>query len=164
MNPLLHDLYAHQSWADAEHWRAIEAHPPAAADDAIRKRLHHLHLVQRAFRWIAGDRLTPFTITKPEDFCALADLKAWAREYHDEVARYLPSLPPSRFDEAIQVPWFSEPPLTLTVAEALTQAAMHSQWHRGQNAVRLRELGVEPPTVDLIVWYWKGRPAAAWTP
>ena len=51
----------------------------------------------------------------------------------------------------------------ITVAEALTQAAMHSQWHRGQNAVRLRELGVEPPPVDLIVWYWKGRPAAAWT-
>jgi len=164
MNPLLRDLYAHQSWADAEHWRSIEAHPPAAGDAAIRNRLHHLHLVQRAFRWIVGDRQTPFTITKPEDFGALADLKAWAREYHDEVARYLPSLPASRFDAAIQVPWFSEPPLTLTVAEALTQAAMHSQWHRGQNAVRLRELGVEPPTVDLIVWYWKGRPAPAWTP
>ena len=38
--------------------------------------------------------------------------------------------------------------------------AMHSQWHRGQNAMRLRELGGEPPTTDLIVWYWKGRPSA----
>ena len=163
MNPLLRDLYEHQSWADAEHWRSIEAHPSAAADEAIRKRLHHLHIVQHAFRWIVGDRRTPFTMTTPEGFAALSDLKTYAREYHDEITRFLTSLPASRFDEPIQVPWFEDPPLTITVAEALTQAAMHSQWHRGQNAVRLRELGVEPPPVDLIVWYWKGRPAAAWT-
>jgi uncharacterized damage-inducible protein DinB len=38
--------------------------------------------------------------------------------------------------------------------------ALHSQHHRGQNATRLRELGAVPPATDLIVWYWKGRPAA----
>jgi len=42
------------------------------------------------------------------------------------------------------------------------QAVMHSQWHRGQNATRLRELGGEPPTLDLIVWIANNRPAAAW--
>src|SRR5947209_970304 len=82
MNPLLRDFYGHQVWADAEHWRAIEAHPPAAADKATRDRLHHIHLVQRAFRWIVGDRQSTFTITKPEDFAMAADLKAYAREYH----------------------------------------------------------------------------------
>ena len=54
------------------------------------------------------------------------------------------------------------PPLTISVTEALTQAAMHSQWHRGQNATRLRELGGLPPTTDLIVWYWKGKPQPNW--
>ena len=39
---------------------------------------------------------------------------------------------------------------------------MHSHYHRGQNATRLRELGAEPPGTDLIVWYWKSRPAPAW--
>jgi uncharacterized damage-inducible protein DinB len=39
---------------------------------------------------------------------------------------------------------------------------MHSHYHRGQNATRLRELGGEPPPTDLIVWYWKGRPAPEW--
>ncbi|MGA9362746.1 MAG: hypothetical protein WBW16_00070 [Bacteroidota bacterium] len=29
MNDLLLDLYAHQAWADAEHWRAFEAKPGA---------------------------------------------------------------------------------------------------------------------------------------
>ena len=164
MNPLLRDLYGHQHWADAEHWRAVDAHPPAAADPAIRTRLHHMHLVQRAFRWMVGDRQAPFPWSKPEDFPTLADLQSATREYHDEMSRFLAALPAQRFDERIEIPWFKDPPLSLTVAEALTQCAMHSQWHRGQNAARLRELGAEPPMVDLIVWYWKGRPAAVWQP
>jgi len=162
MNPLLRDLYGHQEWADAEHWRAIEATPAAADDAALRARLHHLHLVQRAFRWVVGDRRTPFAITKPEDVTGLGDVKSMAREYHEEVGRFLEALPEERFGQRIDVPWFRDPPLSLTVAEALAQCAMHSQWHRGQNAVRLRELGAEPPPVDLIVWYWKGRPPPAW--
>jgi uncharacterized damage-inducible protein DinB len=52
--------------------------------------------------------------------------------------------------------------LRLTVTEALTQCAMHSHYHRGQNATRLRELGGEPPATDLSVWYWRGRLAADW--
>ena len=160
---MLRDLYGHQRWADAEHWRAIEAHAPAAADPALRARLHHIHLVQRAFRWMVGDRQTSFPWTKPEDFPTLADLKSATRAYHDEVSQFLAATPAERFEESVEIPWFKEPALTLTVTEALTQCAMHSQWHRGQNAVRLRELGAEPPMVDLIIWYWKGRPDAVWT-
>src|SRR5262249_60683178 len=89
MTSLLRDLYGHQQWADAEHWRAIEAHPPAAADQALRTRLHHINLVQRAFQWLVGDRQSPLTITKPEDYPSLADLKSATREYHAEGARFL---------------------------------------------------------------------------
>lgn len=54
-----------------------------------------------------------------------------------------------RLGERVQMPWFQkDPPFSITVAEALMQAMMHSQWHRGQNATRLRELGGEPPTVE----------------
>jgi uncharacterized damage-inducible protein DinB len=162
MNPILRDLYGHQVWADAEHWRAIEAHPPAAADKAIRDRLHHIHLVQRAFRWIVGDRQSTFTITKPEDFATAADLKAYAREYHDEIVDFLRGLSDARLASDVNIEWFKDPPLRLTVTEALTQCAMHSHYHRGQNATRLRELGGTPPTTDYIVWLWKGRPKPAW--
>jgi hypothetical protein len=41
--------------------------------------------VQRAFRWIVGDRQSTFTITRPDDFATPADLKAYARDYHDEI-------------------------------------------------------------------------------
>jgi uncharacterized damage-inducible protein DinB len=162
MNRLLSDLYGHQTWADAEHWRAIESHPAAAVDGVIRDRLHHIYLVQRAFRWIVGSREPMFQATKPSDFPSLAALKADARSYHEEMRALLAAVPVDRLEETIDVPWFQDPPLTLTVSEALTQCAMHSHYHRGQNATRLRELGGEPPLTDLIVWYWKGRPAAEW--
>ena len=52
----------------------------------------------------------------------------------------------------------SRKPLTITVGEALMQMAMHSQWHRGQNATRLRELGAQPAAVDLIAGTGKAGP------
>jgi len=162
MDSLLRDLCDHQAWADAEHWRAFEACPPARDDQAVRSRLHHLHLVQRAFTWAVGDRKTEFAFSKPEDFKSFDDLKAFARETHANLDRFLSQLADARLAEEVSIPWFKDPPLTLTVSQALTQCAMHSQWHRGQNADRLRELGGKPPSVDLIVWFWKGRPVAQW--
>jgi uncharacterized damage-inducible protein DinB len=162
MSAVLRDLYGHQAWADAEHWRAILAHAPAREDRAIRDRLHHLHLVQRGFLWAVTDQTVPFPFTKPDDFKVLTDLRAYAADYHDRITRMVAAVTDTRLAETIEIPWFTDPPLAITVAEALTQCAMHSHYHRGQNATRLRELGGEPPGTDLIVWYWKGRPAAVW--
>jgi uncharacterized damage-inducible protein DinB len=160
-NEWLRDLYAHQAWADAEHWNAIGAHPGAREDGAIRQRLHHIHFVQHAFLWTVGARDRPFSVTKPDDFTSFDRLREYAREYHVQLP-VLRDLTDARLAEPVSIVWFKDPPLTITVAEALTQCVMHSQHHRGQNAVRLRELGGEPPATDLIYWMWKGRPPGAW--
>ena len=68
MNSYLDELYAHQAWADAEHWRALEAHPAALADNAIRERLLHIHLVQHGFLWVTSPQRTEFAFKKIEDF------------------------------------------------------------------------------------------------
>jgi uncharacterized damage-inducible protein DinB len=160
MNPLLRDLLDHQIWADAEHWAAIGAHAAARDDKAIRDRLHHIHLVQRAFVWIVGDRAKQFVASKLEEFGMFDALREFARGSHQHVIACRDATSDEQLCEQVVIPWFKEPPLTLTRTEALTQMAMHSQWHRAQNATRLRELGGEPPMSDLIVWYWKGRPSA----
>jgi uncharacterized damage-inducible protein DinB len=49
-----------------------------------------------------------------------------------------------------------------TFAESVLQVAMHSTYHRGQVARRLREMDVDPPATDFIVWIWLGRPDADW--
>jgi len=162
MNALLRDLYGHQEWADAEHWRAVEAHPPALADQAIRDRLHHIHLVQHVFLWAAGDRREPPQITTSADFPDPDALKEYGRSGHRALVDLLAATPPERFAEVIVMGWAPPGSAALTLEHALTQAVMHSHYHRGQNAVRLRELGGVPPGTDLIVWYWRNQPPAQW--
>jgi uncharacterized damage-inducible protein DinB len=158
----LHDLYRHQAWADAEHWRTIGAFSTSREDDVIRKRLHHIHLVQYAFQWSVGDRSAAPQMTTPYQFASFDALNEYARAFHAQVEPYFETLTEERLSTPIQMQWFKDPPLSITVGEALMQCVMHSQHHRGQNASRLRELGGEPPTTDYIVWLWKGRPAPAW--
>jgi len=162
MSGLLDDLIGHQAWADAALFDAIGRHAPARIDRVIRERLHHLHIVQRSFMWSLGDRATAFEFSAPEDFPEFQDLERFARGSHAMVDAFMDTLTPERLAAPVQIPWFKDPPLTIRVDEAVTQCAMHSQWHRAQNATRLRELGGVPPTLDLIVWYWKGRPAPDW--
>jgi uncharacterized damage-inducible protein DinB len=144
MPSYLEELYAHQEWADAEHWRAFEVHGSALADGAIRERLLHIHLVQSGFLWVVGPREKQFAMKKIEDYPDMADLKAFARKVHAELATLRSEMGEARWDEMVEVPWF-RPPLKISVRHALMQAAMHSHFHRGQNATRLRELGVVPP-------------------
>lgn len=160
MSSLLFDLHHHQAWADAEQWRCHFSFPAALEDSAIRTRLHHIHLVQRAFLSIV--RGQEVAITRPEDFSTPEELMEYARAYHEDALVYLPALSASRLEEMLTIPWFKDPPIRITVEQALTQAAMHSHYHRAQNATRLRELGGDPPLTDLILWYWKDRPSPQW--
>lgn len=161
MSSYLDELYAHQEWADAEHWLAIEAHPPALADKAIRERLLHIHLVQRAFLWVTAPQRAEFAFKKIEDFPSMAELKQYARQGLVEMRARVQETDQARMEEMIEVPWF-KPPAKISIRQALTQAAMHSHYHRGQNATRLRELGGVPPMTDFIVWLKDGQLAARW--
>ena len=160
MDPYLAELYGHQEWADAEHWRAFELHLPALEDRAIRERLLHIHMVQHAFLWLLGARNQQFDVKKVEDFDNISDLKKYGREGLSQLNAFVKDLDSQRA-ETIEVPWF-KPPAKITIRQALMQAAMHSHYHRGQNATRLRELGGVPPTTDFIIWLHKGQPAAQW--
>jgi uncharacterized damage-inducible protein DinB len=161
LNSYLHELFAHQEWADAEHWRAFEAHPPALEDKAIRERLLHIHMVQHFFLSVVGPHKSDFAIKKAEDFANMAGMKQYAIQFHNAARELLPALTAAQMEELVEPPWFN-PPLKLSRRHALTQAAMHSHYHRGQNATRLRELGGAPPMTDFIIWLREGRPAARW--
>ena len=53
-------------------------------------------------------------------------------------------------------------PVFPTVREALAHVACHSVHHRAQVNTRLRELGGEPPWIDLLAWLLHGKPQADW--
>jgi len=161
MDSYLDELCAHQQWADAEHWRAFEAHGSALADKPLRERLLHIHLVQHAFLWISGPRSSQFELKKLEHFANDAEFKIYAQQGNSAFRDLLRNSNADWLEEVIEIPWF-QPALKISRRHALTQAAMHSHYHRGQNATRLRELDGVPPMTDFIVWIRDGKPAARW--
>lgn len=160
----LKDLYRHQEWADGEHWKAFEALPASLNDPALTKRLRHIHLVQRSYLSIcSGEKVNIREALVQFERLPMPELKQRAMTYHSEIASFLERCSESALGELVTIPWRKEPTPPLTLLNALTQTPMHSHYHRGQNATRLRELGGEPPMTDFIVWIWKGRPTPAWS-
>lgn len=84
------------------------------------------------------------------------------RDYHDDAVSFVDALPAARLTMPLDNPAAPSRAAPVTLGESLLQCVMHSQYHRGQNATRLRELGVNPPMTDLIAWYWSGRERPRW--
>jgi len=160
MVDVLSDLFAHQQWADSVHWRALAAHSGALEDEAIRKRLHHLHSVQRGFLNIWKG--TPRRPVPPESFPSMEALRQDVKTYYRELAEFLAGEAPLRLHESLRVPWFPDPQRPIRLSETMYQVVIHSEHHRAQNATRLRELDGAMPVTDYIVWILEGRPSPAW--
>ncbi len=118
MNGMLRDLFAHQAWADAEHWKALEAHPVALEDDAVRKRLHHIYEAQRAFLFITRKiKLDRSEFGQSYDMHALKDL---TQRNHEKAAEFLMNATDEQLEEVVTIPWFKDPPISITIEQALT--------------------------------------------
>lgn len=144
---LLRDLLRHMEWADATVWRAVLASTPGSADPVIKDRLHHTHMVQRAFLNVW--REVPHTGNAGSDL-NLIDLARWGREYHVLAPEFLDTLSENDLDRPIVVPWakfltsqLGHDPAVPSLGETIVQVAAHSTYHRGQVNARLRELGEE---------------------
>lgn len=158
MLPLIRDLHSYQAWADAEVFRLLEATPAAQNDDKVVKLLNHIDAVYRFFILsVQGEQPTREELAVER---SLPELRTSLQKIHKLADSYLPKLRESRLQDPIEVPWFKD--FQPTCQEALTQAVMHSQNHRGQLLTMLRTLGAETRPLDYIVWVSKGRPAPEW--
>lgn len=162
----LRELARHMQWADALVWAAALSDAGAAGDLALRGKLFHTHIVQRAFLSVwQGGALTP-PASDPPDLPALLES---ARVYYTELSAFLSTLGEDGLVRPVVLPWagrfaqrLGRDPATPTLAETLLQVVMHSTYHRGQSNARLRELGVEPPLTDYVAWVWFDRPGPQW--
>lgn len=159
MLPMIRDLFAHQAWADAEMWRHLGATPAAHSDKKILELLGHAHAVQRFFlSAIQGEPLTREELTRE---ISLPELRESYRQYHIQADRFLSKMRDSHLKDVVVVPWF--PDFQPKVSEALTQVVMHSQHHRAQILMLLRQLGGDPKPIDYVIWASKNRPEAQWS-
>jgi len=167
MQNTLHDLFKHMAWADAATWRTVLVADAAAGDERLRQLLHHIHTVQHAF-------LRVWTNQPPErrGLAAFPDLPAlarWGKAYHERMAASWDAVMAPDLNSEVIVPWvkrveqrLARPVAATTRLDTMLQAAMHSTHHRAQVSMRLRELGIEPPTTDFIGWVWLRKPIANW--
>ena len=162
MKSELKDLFQHMRWADEVVWEVVLNSEAATNDEKIRKLLYHIHIVQRAFNdaWLGVNPETAF----PE-FDNTVSLRGWADETLERVLGFVDTADDEILRGELKLPWaglvesqIARPPAPVNLGQTALQVAMHSAYHRGQVNARLRELGVEPPLVDFIVWLWKGRP------
>jgi uncharacterized damage-inducible protein DinB len=93
--------------------------------------------------------------------CSIAELLPHARVTHDWERMYVAKLDDAALARIVDIP-LPGTLVRISVTQVLAQSAMHGQHHRAQNATRFRELGGEPPTTDLILWYMLERPEAPW--
>lgn len=156
------DLYRHMEWADAEQWRAILAHPPAREDPDLRERLVHLHGAQSV--WLGRFQGMPLPMAWPKvaDYPRIEDLRHYAAACHAAFRAYLPLVKAADLDRVLSFNTLAGDPVTQALGDGLMQVALHSQYHRGQHATRMRALGGAMPTTDWALWARKGRPAAQW--
>jgi uncharacterized damage-inducible protein DinB len=159
MLAILKDLYAHQEWADAAHWRAVLAHGPARTDGELADRLFHIHAVQRIWpdRWVGRPVKAPEPgFASPEAF------RDWAREGHDRLRAFLDGLAETDLSRTVAYRNLAGDPFEQPLRELMLHLPYHSQYHRGQSATRMVALGGHMPGTDLVTWMRGGRPDADW--
>lgn len=160
MLDIIQDFYTHQEWADAKHWGAVRAHPPALADEGLRLRLFHIHAVQQV--WLARWQGLNLGFPKAEDYPRTEDLFPFAKSCHAALKAYLSlrneaDLAAPVHYENIHGEAFIQP-----LGDLMLHLPYHSQYHRGQVAQAMVALGFHVPPTDLVVWQKAGRPKAEW--
>jgi uncharacterized damage-inducible protein DinB len=160
MLTFLRDLMAHAEWANWMFFQAWE-NSPARDHDELRRRLSHIIGVQSGFLAVLRGETPGGPRSGPPDSFEI--LKARAVSSHVGLGDFVGKLQPETLTHTVRIPWFPDPPCVITVAEALVQAAMHTQHHRGQCMTRLKDFGGEPVNVDWIIWLWKQKPRPEWT-
>ena len=156
----IRDLYAHQEWADAAHWRAVLGSEAARRDAELKARLVHLHGAQQL--WLGRWQGISLPFAKAEDHAAIEDTFHFAKACHAALRAYLSLRKEADLADAVTYTSLAGETFTQPLRELMVHLAMHSQYHRGQNATRLRALGASAPATDLVNWQREGKPVAKW--
>lgn len=164
--PQMREMARHMAWADATVWSAVLIAPPAAGDAKIADTLHHIHQVQHIF--LQAWTRAPFNVRQRTGFGTLEEIATWGLEARRGVLTFIEQVTAAELDQQMRMPWaaFFEQQTKQTagvhtMGESVLQVFLHTQHHRGQVCMRMREVGVTPPTIDFILWLWAGRPSEA---
>lgn len=141
------------NWEVRDEWFAICGKLPledllavrAGGVGSILKTL--FHIVDIEYSWIRV--IQNKTVTDPdyEDDMRLESVKALSQQYHNEIKDVIMNWPREDEEKLATVPWRNT---QYTGGEILRHVIAHEIHHAGQLSVWARELGVEPPSANVI--------------
>jgi uncharacterized damage-inducible protein DinB len=144
---MLARMLDHLIWADERTARALASLPTPDAD-AIKR---YAHILGAEAVWLERVTGTSATVTPwPEmDLAACSEL---ARRNHAALRTLLHDLTPTTLTREVRYTNTKGASFSNSVEEVLHHVAMHGMYHRGQVAMRVRELGGTPLATDFIAY------------
>lgn len=161
------ELLRHMEWADALTWKSALSIEAARGDERLIDLLYHLHTVQLVYLQMWRGRA--IEVPPRTGFNALPSVREWARPYYADLHAWAGGLTSGQLSNELPVPWTEEikkrygSAAPATLGETILQVVMHSTYHRGQVATRIKELGGTPALTDFVVWVWMKRPEPDWS-
>jgi len=157
------ELFAYNAWANRKLFAAAAALPQEhyfrdlrSSHGGIHGTLAHIVWAEQLWlcRWLKAPNPA---VSQGKDLGSLDAVRARWEEVEAQRAEFLRDFPDARLAETRAVQPSTGGEFLHTFGEMFRHAIDHSSYHRGQVVTLLRQLGVQPPSTGLIVYY-RARP------
>jgi uncharacterized damage-inducible protein DinB len=151
-------LFDYNRWANAAILDAVSKLTPEqftkdlqSSHRSVRDTVAHI----LAAEWIWLERwkgVSPKSLLDPADFPTVDSVRTRLSEVESECAGFIHGLTDEAFAQAVTYTNTKGEKWTYSLEQMMQHVANHSSYHRGQVTTMLRQLGVEPVAVDLLVF------------
>jgi uncharacterized damage-inducible protein DinB len=151
-------LFAYDRWANIkvlDACRKLTAEQyvaePAPGWSSVRSTIYHIaQVTEFHLRTLAGD---PDDSTPTEaDLATVDDAARLLERAYRRFEELRPTLTPERLDSMLTLHPPGWPSMTLPRWAMLRHIVIHSTYHRGQVASKLKRFGIEQPVTDFFFW------------
>ncbi len=145
MRAILQRLVDHMGWADAQVLARLRGAPE---DTASLRWYAHVLAAERV--WYLRMQGRDWTTQRVWPSLSLDECAEMAAKNAEQLVQYVAKLTDEDLTRGVAYTNSAGDSFTSTVADMITQVALHGVHHRGQIAASLRANGVEPPALDFI--------------
>ena len=151
-------LHAYNSWANNRIFDALATiqHEQYVQDmKSSHGGIHGtlVHIVGAEKIWLERFKEAPLPFLTQDPPKSLAKLKlVWEKVGYD-TAKWLGTMTDKKLQETFTAKTLKGDTFTNTFWQAFQHVVNHSSYHRGQIVTMMRQLGVNPPSTDLILFY-----------
>lgn len=158
------ELFAYNAWANRQLLHAAAALPDElyfrdlkSSHGGIHGTLAHIVWAEHLWlnRWLA--RPNP-AVPQGRDLDTLAAVRARWEEVEGERGRFVAGLTEGRLEETVRVKPTAGGEYLHSYGQMFRHFVNHSSYHRGQVVAMMRQVGVTPPSTDLILYYRRNQP------